>query len=225
MQDLPEQVVIMAAGALVLMSMDNAAIQQMQWGFMLWPSLLLCLGVLLPVGAVTNWLRRNRQFDWPGSSNPAVTLEQKQREYQEQQRKKADMLQRHAAMMLSDRILKPQAAAQLSAGLKGTVFRLSGLAKAVLQYQQKQKLEQQWKQQQKPEPDQQAPAEASSDASNAGRFASPAAAALDATLRRRLNGEADRKLVSPGSAAADTVEVRHCTAAVLSSIGECANPR
>jgi hypothetical protein len=70
---------MLTGGALVLMAMDNKAIQAMGYSYMLWPSLLLCLAFMLPVSAATNWLRRNRQFDWPGTSGPASSWHEKQR--------------------------------------------------------------------------------------------------------------------------------------------------
>ncbi|KAG2493875.1 hypothetical protein HYH03_007813 [Edaphochlamys debaryana] len=54
-------------GALVLMAVDSAAIQRMDWWFMLYPSLTFTLGVLLPIGATVNWLKRNVKFDWPAA--------------------------------------------------------------------------------------------------------------------------------------------------------------
>lgn len=45
--------------------MDSAAIQSMHWSFMLWPSLLLTLAVLLPLSAACNWLKRNVRFSLP----------------------------------------------------------------------------------------------------------------------------------------------------------------
>lgn len=33
--------------------------------FVLWPSLLLSLLVLLPLSWATTWLKRNARFDWP----------------------------------------------------------------------------------------------------------------------------------------------------------------
>jgi hypothetical protein len=99
----------LCSGALVLMAMGDSSIQHFGWLFMLWPSLLLCLGVMLPISAATNWLRRNRQFDWPGSGTAAAaSLHQKQQEWQQQQQQKKDeLMQRHAAVMLSDRLLLP----------------------------------------------------------------------------------------------------------------------
>ncbi|KAF6252907.1 HPP family-domain-containing protein [Scenedesmus sp. NREL 46B-D3] len=98
-------------GALVLIAMGESSIQQFGWLYMLWPSLVLCLGVMLPISAATNWLRRNRQFDWPGSGTAAAaSLHRKQQEWQnqQQQRQKKDvLLQRHAAAMLTDRLLQP----------------------------------------------------------------------------------------------------------------------
>lgn len=175
-----------ASGALVLMSLDNAAIQQFSWAYMLWPSLLLCLGVMLPISAATNWLRRNRQFDWPGSSNPAVTMRQKEKEYNTQQQKKADLLQRHAAMMLTDRVFVPLTQ-QLAAQMRGTVFRLAGLSKAIADYQKKQSLEKQWKLWQKQDTSDQ-------DSGNVSRCGP--VANTDGSLSKRPWKEHDRRLVS-----------------------------
>lgn len=70
----------------MLMAMDNAAIQQMSWAYLLYPSLLLSVCLLLPMAAATNWLRRNYQFDAPWAAGPgAATLQQKAREFQQQQ--------------------------------------------------------------------------------------------------------------------------------------------
>lgn len=97
--------VCILAGALVLMAMGDSTIQQFGWLYMLWPSLLLCLAVMLPISAATNWLRRNRQFDWPGSAAAASSLHKKQQEWQQQQQQKKDQLmQRSAAIVLSDRM-------------------------------------------------------------------------------------------------------------------------
>jgi hypothetical protein len=66
--------------------MDNTAIQQMSWAYLLYPSLLLSVCLLLPIAAVTNWLRRNYQFDAPWAAEPgAATLQQKARDFQQQQ--------------------------------------------------------------------------------------------------------------------------------------------
>lgn len=45
------------------MAMDNAVIQRMQWAYMLWPSLMVTLGVLLPLSATCSWLKRTVRFD------------------------------------------------------------------------------------------------------------------------------------------------------------------
>ncbi|WIA27988.1 hypothetical protein OEZ86_010578 [Tetradesmus obliquus] len=122
-------------GALVLMAMGDSSIQHFGWLYMLWPSLLLCLGVMLPISAATNWLRRNRQFDWPGSgAAAAATLHQKQQEWQQQQQKKDEMMQRHAAVMLSDRLLLPSQK-QLSSKFVGALQRMLD-AQAARQAQQ-----------------------------------------------------------------------------------------
>jgi hypothetical protein len=47
------------------MSMDSAVIQSMGHAFMLWPSLLVTLFLLLPLSAACNWLKRSVVFDWP----------------------------------------------------------------------------------------------------------------------------------------------------------------
>ncbi|KAJ9504900.1 hypothetical protein QJQ45_021296 [Haematococcus lacustris] len=60
-------------GALVLMAMDSRAIQSMQAWFLVYPSLAWTLALLLPLGAATNWLKRNVQFQWPSHSSPAPT--------------------------------------------------------------------------------------------------------------------------------------------------------
>jgi hypothetical protein len=49
----------------VLLAMDNKAAQALEWGFLLWPSLLLTLAVALPIAAATNVLKRRCAFDWP----------------------------------------------------------------------------------------------------------------------------------------------------------------
>lgn len=49
-------------GALVLMLMDNAMVQSLQWWYLLYPSLIVTLLVLMPLSAVTCWLRRNCRF-------------------------------------------------------------------------------------------------------------------------------------------------------------------
>ncbi|KAL6759055.1 HPP family-domain-containing protein [Haematococcus lacustris] len=60
-------------GALVLMAMDSRAIQSMQAWFLVYPSLAWTLALLLPLGAATNWLKRNVQFQWPSHSSLAPT--------------------------------------------------------------------------------------------------------------------------------------------------------
>lgn len=45
--------------------MDNKLVQALEWGFLLWPSLLLSLAVALPVASLTNMLKRRVMFDWP----------------------------------------------------------------------------------------------------------------------------------------------------------------
>ncbi|KAG2450011.1 hypothetical protein HYH02_000115 [Chlamydomonas schloesseri] len=54
-------------GALVLMAVDSAAIQRMDWWFMLYPSLTITIALLLPLGIAVNWLKRNIKFDFPES--------------------------------------------------------------------------------------------------------------------------------------------------------------
>ncbi|KAI8462329.1 MAG: HPP family-domain-containing protein [Monoraphidium minutum] len=57
-------------GALVLLAMDNKAVQALEWGYLLWPSLLLSLGVVMPLAYATNALKRAAAFDWPGAGAP-----------------------------------------------------------------------------------------------------------------------------------------------------------
>jgi hypothetical protein len=117
------------------MAMGDSSIQHFGWLYMLWPSLLLCLAVMLPISAATNWLRRNRQFDWPGSGTAAAaSLHQKQQEWQQQQQKKDEMMQRHAAVMLSDRLLLPSQK-ELSSKFVGALQRMLD-AQAARQAQQ-----------------------------------------------------------------------------------------
>eukprot|EP00775_Hariotina_reticulata_P005685 gene5685-5923_t len=80
-------------GALVLMAMDNKSIQAIGYSYLLWPSLLLCLAVMLPISAITNWLRRNRQFDWPGTSRTASSLHVEQRQWAHEQKQRGLVLQ------------------------------------------------------------------------------------------------------------------------------------
>ncbi|KXZ42802.1 hypothetical protein GPECTOR_117g367 [Gonium pectorale] len=60
-------------GALVLMAVDSAAIQRMDWWFMLYPSLAVTIAVLLPLGIAVNWLKRNVKFDFPADATSAPT--------------------------------------------------------------------------------------------------------------------------------------------------------
>jgi hypothetical protein len=132
----------LCSGALVLMAMGDSSIQHFGWLYMLWPSLLLCLGLMLPISAATNWLRRNRQFDWPGSGTAAAaSLHQKQQEWQQQQQKKDELMQRHAAVMLSDRLLLPSQK-ELSGKFVSALQRMLD-AQAVRQAQQLQQQQEQ----------------------------------------------------------------------------------
>jgi len=65
-------------GALVLLVMDNRIVQSMEWFFMLWPSLALTLAVALPVGALTNLLKRRFVFDWPQWRHRAATVNEEE---------------------------------------------------------------------------------------------------------------------------------------------------
>jgi hypothetical protein len=93
-------------GALVLLAMDSAAVQAMHWAWLLWPSLALSLGLLLPLSAATNWLRRSVQFDAPwaaAASAAAATLAQKQAEYAAQRDAKQAAMLRHFVALELDR--------------------------------------------------------------------------------------------------------------------------
>lgn len=59
----------------MLLAFDNKAVQALEWGFLLWPSLLLTLCVALPIAAATNVLKRRVQFDWPGAAARAAPPE------------------------------------------------------------------------------------------------------------------------------------------------------
>ncbi|GFR49171.1 hypothetical protein Agub_g11193, partial [Astrephomene gubernaculifera] len=52
-------------GALVLMAVDSAPIQNMDWWFMLYPSLVVTAAVLLPLSLACNWLKAHARFDFP----------------------------------------------------------------------------------------------------------------------------------------------------------------
>lgn len=52
----------------MLLAIDNLAVQSMGWAYLLYPSLTFCALVMLPVGALTNWLKRNVRFDFPVST-------------------------------------------------------------------------------------------------------------------------------------------------------------
>lgn len=96
-------IVCVTAGALVLMAMDNAAIQHMSWAYVLWPSLAVSLAVLLPISAFTNYLRRNYQFDAPWSAPGAASLQQKILTFQQQQAAKQAAMLRHWTVLELDR--------------------------------------------------------------------------------------------------------------------------
>ena len=60
------------AGALVVMAMDSAAIQSIQWYWLLYPSLAVSLAILLPCSALACWLKRAARFDWPAVAAAAA---------------------------------------------------------------------------------------------------------------------------------------------------------
>lgn len=47
------------------MAMDSAAVQSMQWWWLLYPQLAVSLAILLPCSALACWLKRNVRFDFP----------------------------------------------------------------------------------------------------------------------------------------------------------------
>ena len=52
------------AGALVLLVVDSSVIHtSMGAWFLLYPSLVFCFAVMLPIGFLTNWLKKNWRFD------------------------------------------------------------------------------------------------------------------------------------------------------------------
>lgn len=53
------------------MAVDSAAIQSMHEWFILYPSLTFTSLLLLPLGYVVNWLKRNVKFDFPNLSAQA----------------------------------------------------------------------------------------------------------------------------------------------------------
>ncbi len=57
-----------AAGALILLAIDNTVVQAMGPWFLLYPSLAFTAAVMLPTGLLTNWLKRNIKFDFPGAA-------------------------------------------------------------------------------------------------------------------------------------------------------------
>ncbi|GLC43995.1 hypothetical protein PLESTB_000217900 [Pleodorina starrii] len=60
-------------GALVLMAVDSAAIQRIDWWFMLYPSLAVTIALLLPLGVAINWLKRNVMFDFPPAASTSAS--------------------------------------------------------------------------------------------------------------------------------------------------------
>lgn len=114
------------------MAMDNAAIQQMSWAYLLYPSLLLSVCVLLPMAAATNWLRRNYQFDAPWAEGPgAATLQQKARQFQQQQAAKQAAVVRQWRALELDRGGGGQQA--LHQELHSPLARLARLLRPILQ--------------------------------------------------------------------------------------------
>ena len=48
--------------------MDSAAIQSIQYWWLLYPSLAVSLLILLPCSALACWLKRAVRFDWPAAA-------------------------------------------------------------------------------------------------------------------------------------------------------------
>lgn len=119
-------------GALALLTMDSAVIQQFGVGSLLWPSLTLCLCVLLPISAITCWLRRNWQFDWHSTGRQTaprpVTLGQKQQEWETAQaNQRAVLLQRSLDAVERDRMVLSQT--PLEERIRRTIAGLAGLSR------------------------------------------------------------------------------------------------
>jgi uncharacterized membrane protein YgcG len=87
------------------MAMDNAAIQAMSWSYLLWPSLAISVGLLLPLSAAVNWLRRSCQFDapWAAPDSGPATLQQKAADFQAQQAAKHKAVLRQYMALELDR--------------------------------------------------------------------------------------------------------------------------
>jgi hypothetical protein len=197
---------------LVLMAMDNAAVQHMSWTYLLYPSLALSLGVLLPISAATNWLRRNYQFDAPWTAPGAATLQQKVLEWQQQQAaKQAAVLRQFRALELdrghsTTHMLHTELHSPLAriGRLLRPILQLISFPKHVPKPQQQQQQQQQQRLLFKLQEQQQLGVRGVSldlGGINLGRSildASPAeeaaAAAMDAAIRRRLLQEQQRRL-------------------------------
>jgi len=188
------------------MAMDNAAIQQMSWAYLLWPSLALSLGVLLPISAAANWLRRNYQFDAPWTEAGAATLQQKVREWQQQQAaKQAAVLRQYRALEIDRGFAGQQA---LHEELHSPAARLARVFAPILQLLRFPKPVPQPKKQRSlgviSAGGQQLQVQGMSldlgginlgrSITEAGPAEAAAAAALDAAIRRRLQQEQERRL-------------------------------